>query len=469
MKAIAHNVIPLVTCPSFWFWHAIGAIVCIPAVTYPIGYPDPATGCFAAPFALAIWSGYVVGSLLKDPLLKPFTFCMPGYRRVFRLTAMLLGLAVGPVAALPALSYPGLDTTGSVAAFWSALCCAEVAYLLTLSAVIATQNVNTLVAPFVILGVLCLEVLEVRLFVQELALFSPIMNPLILGGLGWLLWRRAGTAAFARNLCGGRFLSLQVAWNRTAAEEFAARGRLDALEGRPRFLRSWLSGSLARLARPARSALRQHVAAASCEMVGRFLPVSRKGPALLMLLVPCLLAVIAYAQPRADRPEHIVANAVYLFPFFAGIMMQPPILTTSLLPVGRRERFWTFLIISTMTGLLALVSAAVLVGVLLGASAIAPPLTLGGRTFTFRPADPALWYVPLVLAPVVHWVQIVFRKWAPIPLVILFTAAWITIVGGAATLSTLGLPAVAMLVVGSWGLLVGSAYTHCFYKDLTPA
>ena len=93
MKRVVANLSPLLTCPAFMLWHLIGAAICIPALLYAGTSADPEVGGYVAIFVLPAWSAFVLTSLQKDLLHKPFGFVLPGHRDVLRRTVILVGVA----------------------------------------------------------------------------------------------------------------------------------------------------------------------------------------------------------------------------------------------------------------------------------------------------------------------------------------------------------------------------------------
>ena len=50
MNRVAANLAPLLTCPSFYLWHLLGAVICIPALLHAWLPGDYDRGAYVAAF-----------------------------------------------------------------------------------------------------------------------------------------------------------------------------------------------------------------------------------------------------------------------------------------------------------------------------------------------------------------------------------------------------------------------------------
>ncbi len=467
MRRVIANLAPLLTCPAFTLWHLLGAILCVPALWYAWSAEDPTRAGHLAAYILPLWSACVVTSLQRDLLLRPFVFCLPGHRDVPRRTLFAVGIVVSLVAALPVFDYGHLEGLGRLGALWSAFCFGLSAYLLVVGALFVVPNVAIMVGPIVGIVFVLVEFPDTGLLVQDAALFAPGWNSAILALLSVLAWRKLGSAALHRRSCGGYFLSLQMAWRRSAAEEFGERGRLHVLSKGTWGVRRWiLQRSFERIGRRPVLSLRRHLAATQYQLKGHLVPLTPWTVSIVGLVVLGGVVAAGYAPPREERPDVPVANALYVGSCVIALHMLLPVFAPMLLTAGRRERFWSALAIAAQGGL-AVAAISILTYVTYRGMWLAlPPLSLGGTVYPFRPADLEPAFVPLVVMPFSLVLKIVCTKWLFVPELVLLGFAVVILVPGGAALKEIDLLAVAVLLLASWGVFVAVLGFYCYHGDL---
>ena len=411
MKRIIATLAPLVTCPTFMLWHLVGAVVCVPAFLYIGTSPDPADGGYVAIFILPAWSAFVFTSLQKDLLDKPFGFVLPGHRDVLRLTSFLVGIAASLVASLPVLAYPGLDGATLTWAVWCAFCFGMTVYLVTLGVGLLLDVSLGQVGLFGVVVAVLSEFPSARMWVQESALFAPGWNSVVLAVLCVFAWRRSGSIELARRACSRPRFSLLMIWRRTGDGGVGGSVKREFRSGgwRGRLLQRRFD----RISRWPTLSWRRHLAAALYEVSGHPPPMRSWPMALVALFAVAVLVFGGYAHPRETGAQ--AANSLYLASCLLGANLGIPLFTTMLLPVGRRERFWTGLTFAALGGLLVLASSLLIFILLLGMGKVAPSLSWGGEVYDFRPADLGLALIPLVHLPMSLTLKITCKKWLVLP------------------------------------------------------
>lgn len=465
MKRIAAQLTPLLTCPAFLPWHLIGAAMCIPALLYVWISADPEVGGYVAAFILPAWSACVLTSLQKDLLHKPFSFTLPGHREALRRTMFGVGIAASLVASLGVLTFPGLSGLSQFWAVWSAFCFGLIVYLVIMGLQLLMDSATTALGPLIIVGAALIEFTGGRVLLQEAAIFAPVWNTCVLAAVSFLAWRSLGSQELARRTCGRRFLSLQMAWRRSAGEQFWLSGRREVLSKGTWRGRSWLLQQLfARISRRPALSLRRHLAAVQYEVAGYLAPSRPWTAPLIAMFVLVLVVVAGYIPPREGGAP--AANALYVASCIVGLHLGVPMFTTMLLPAGRRERFWTALAMVGCGGLVVLATSLLLFILLQGMGTLAPPLSLGGKVYYFRPADLGLSFIPLVHLPLSMVLKVTCKKWLVAPEILLMSIACIGIVRAGIPLRDLNPYAIIAFLSVSWAILVGVLYTYSFHRDL---
>ena len=467
MNRVAENLAPLLTCPAFYLWHLLVAVICIPALLHAWLSGDYDRGAFVAAFLLPACSACVLTSMQRDLLSSPVSFCLPGQRGALRRTSFLVGIITSLVASLPVLTHPGLAGVSLVLAVWSAFCFGLLVYLVVVASLFVVPTAMSCVGPAMAVSFALVNFVDFRILVQEMAIFAPGWNTMVLAILASVMWRRMGGVAFGRRICGSRFLSLQMIWRRSATEEFGGSAKRHSLsKGTWSVRRRLLELLFARISRRPPLSFRRHLAAAQYELAGRLVPLSPGLIVFIAFVILSLMVLAGYAPLREDRMMAPEANGVYLLSLFLGMHLFVPVFPEMLLSTCRRQRFWNTLTISLGHGAVVFLISVFFYVLLLGMDWLAPPLSIGVRVHDFRPAEWWPSFVPLALVPLSLALKVVCKKWLLIPEIILFSIGAIALFNGGVPLGELSTPAIVVLVSVIWAILAGVLYTYSFHRDL---
>ncbi len=467
MSRVANSLTPLLTCPAFYLWHLLAAVICIPAYLHAWLSGDFESGACVAAYLLPACSACVLTSMQRDLLSTTNSFCLPGQRDALRRTSFLVGAGTSLVASLPAISYPGLDGMSLVWTVWSAFCFGSLVYLIVVATLLVVPTAMTSVGPAMVVSFALVTFDDCRVLVQDMALFAPGWNTVVLALLASVIWRCMGSVAFGRRLCGRRFLSLQMTWRRSATEEFGGSAKRHALsKGVWSVRRRLLELLFARIDRRPAQSFRRQLAGAQYEMAGRLVPLSPGFAVFVAVFVLALMVLAGYAPLREDRMMAPEANGVYMVSLFLGMHLFVPVFPEMLLSTGRRQRFWNALAIGLGHGVVVLLLSVLLYALFLGMAWLAPPLPIGARVHDFRPAEWWPSFVPLALVPLSLVLKVVCRKWLLIPEIILFLTGAIALLHGGVRLGEWSQPAMIVVVVICWAILVCVLYTYSFHRDL---
>ncbi len=464
MRQIAANLKPLLTCPAFYFWHALGAFFCIPG--YWIAWTNTGEMVSSTLTALILpaWSAVVMTSLHRDMLSRPFCFCLPGQRQALRKTSFLIGVVASLAACLTVFSDPGFVGFDRVWAAWSYFCFGLILYFSVVGFLFLGDSLSGLMGPFLLFGATPFLFEDLRLLLQTVTLDLPAVNTVLLVVLLRYAWRKMGNAGLSRRAAGNQLLSLQMLWRRDAAEEYQEIENREATPGENWKLRKRLLEVLSNRIelRPALSFSR-HLTATQFELAGGQLPKSAPSVRVVGLIAIIALVYIGYSGSDDPSWANTEANLVYLAVCLLSFYLAAPVFTSMLLPAGRKERFQTSISIAACYGVFIFSLAFLLYLVFVVLSQVAPPLTIKGEVHNFQHAHLKPAFLPLVSLPLNLILKVVCRRWLLVPEIILFLI-----------LLTIGIPwinglnpfAIAALLLLNWGMLFGVLYTYHFRRDL---
>ena len=104
MSILTANMKHLYQCRGAWFGYLI--ILCgVPIALFFTKFDDRYLGYLLISF----WTGVFAGNMQKDVLTKPFSFCLPGHRRIPKLFIFWIGGVVNLILGCVFLLYPGLS------------------------------------------------------------------------------------------------------------------------------------------------------------------------------------------------------------------------------------------------------------------------------------------------------------------------------------------------------------------------
>jgi len=466
MRALAENWKQIFLCLPLWFWHLVGGFLCVIALVHALQNPVPGSGHLAALLVVPFWSGFLFASIQKELLLKPFVFALPNHRDVARRALLLLGAAASVLPALTILSCPGLPPLQTTAAFLSFATSGFTLFALIAGWIFWTDNASALTGVFVGSGFLLAKVPGAGAALEKATLFHPFAGTALACLAAILLWRWLGSASVTRRLCGRRFLPLQSAWNIEAQRRFGLGRKIDELQRRGGAGRQWLERfSLAAMHRRPALSLRRYLAGCRYQALGDLLPYPLRSWGYAALLWTAIFTVLGYGPPHEGRSVSPV-NLALLMPAILGSCLPMPTFSTMLLPAGRRERFWGTVAAAALGALLTMVLTLLIWAFYLFPGRLLPVLNLSGQSYPFHQPNDSLFYLSLVVLPFLYTSNLVFRRWAFVPSLIVFIVFFLLVAQSAKGLAGLGPAGAAILLGASWAFFLLIARLICMRSDL---
>jgi hypothetical protein len=343
-------------------------------------------------------AGLFIGALQVEVLAKPFAYCLPGHERVPARLLFGFGLCSGLVWSVLAMLYPVGDWGQAILMGISVFFASTLVYWLMVWTVFRFQNWTGAIGLFV------LAVVFVPYFDLEGVLRRVLSE-------GWMFvvacgcaanvaaWRSLNGRGLARRYCGRMWLGAFDPWNKERMAKFSqarmAQKKADAFGVRPgveRFFVARIRGG---------SGLAQYVWGNLYRSCG--VKVSqRKGWVSLILMA---LATVCFCG-------YMGAGVNILF-IMAGLMvlwMRLGVHSNLLIAGGRRERFWSALVLALATALYVTGMVTLLAGVSVLLGPVMPELTVRGHGVVYRAMDMRYFVVPLAMIPVTLTFGLVFYR-----------------------------------------------------------
>ncbi len=374
--------------PAVWYWYFFMGLLSFPlAFSLKPGQP----GFWFHVFFIPMYSGLICGSLLKDALGKPFSFCLPKSRQAPGKIILIVGTVINLLVSLLYIHGHPSETFFSTFQIGISVFFAGMSFFL-ITAVLGFQaNPNGPASIiFVIFFIFLFSPFGSRKI--EANLFShPFIITLFGISLGLFTWFRIGQREVRRRLCLTPSLSMFDGWNhvktKRVKEQLAAQKMRSGDERwRNRLENFFLAGMK-----------HYNVLSVGRNVWGnlyRFLGNPGHRPGQIILLAVAIVVFFAFCTPKHMQ------GFIFVIPMvMAGVGFPLPLKHSMLLPAGRKEQIGTAMVL--MPGYTVLVIAALVVAGIFwqGLYTLVPQVTVTGQTFTCNPFEWTYLYTPFVFLP----------------------------------------------------------------------
>ncbi|HIJ52017.1 MAG TPA: hypothetical protein HPP66_02545 [Planctomycetes bacterium] len=352
---------------------------------------------------IGIVGAFVVGLLFAvlpiEVLSKPFSYCLPGHRKVARRFVFCVGIVFSLFGSLLFFVYPYLNAGQLVLLVCSAFFAGLISYLLGAGLAFAARN------SVAFIGFLPLIIIAGRFFDLHTVIERVIVeNPLVVISVGVLsscvVWFWLGDEGRARRYCNVPWMGFFDAFNPTKVKRYRRirmAAKWDKLKKypSPRMERFFL-GRMNRY---------DYVSAGRYVWGGLYaagvVPVLEwKGVFLGVIMMPFFLGYMGSG-----------ATFIFFFmPAIAVVNMRLPVHSSMLISGGRRERFAGAITVVAIATVLISVVAVVMVALSMLFKAIVPELTLREVTFTYRAISAGNLFIPLLITPFAFVIRLIFYR-----------------------------------------------------------
>ncbi|MDD5697647.1 MAG: hypothetical protein PHH77_03430 [Victivallaceae bacterium] len=439
MNILAANLKHLYQRRSCWFFGLFLGFVALPGVLVPeLTY---------IPALWMLYMGTFTAALSIDVLTKPFSYCLPGHRSIPRNFLFSVGLPLSLLWSLRCLFMPDFDFVKTGSACLAAFSTFTICYWAGVW-VVFTFRYWTIMWVFFLLLILGNKLLNINVFFVHTILESPL--PMILAGTlvnisAWRYWSRPD---LARQYCDQLWMGAFDVWNkekmvklelaRLAERDKKKPDSIRILPGVERFFISGISGAET-------GSLRQYIWGCLYKSFGAaFSQHRRKWKQFFTITLPIILCFIGYFES--------IRNVMFFIPAMMVANMDLNVHSSLLISGSRRKRFWSALTLAAVAAVfvtLGVISITVLTHLL---ELILPELTIKGKTFVFHALDIQLFFVPLLMLPVILTIFLISHKRPALAIFLVTLFLMILIQPFVLVIATHLAPAVIiMLLCGIWG------------------
>jgi hypothetical protein len=400
MKALTANFKHLYQRPAVLGYYLFFLTLLPVIILLPLKRPEN-EGAFAGYLLFSVIGGVLAGSLQLDVFSKPFSFCLPGHRKIPRKFILLIGMVINIPASLLFLNHPSLAPI----TIFSAFCLGMATFAGISLCIFSLKNIGFigLFPPFIFI----LRLVEGPAFIERII----VRYPLLAIGLGIVssigLWKWLGNDTTYRTVCGKRVISSFDGWNRAKVKKLRDAGRAERwqkkeikeLTGTEKFFQSRIEGcDLTSKARYIWSIL--YSDCSNLVNIGH-------QKILMSILSFCFIIffiVFAGYQPLGLPTMIYIFAIVYPF-FYSGTVPLSMLLT-----LGRRERcYGHFFMMAVISIGITILTSSVSIG-LVALSKMLPEIHSQGQTLTFHGPDLRFIYLPLLIMPFGFTLRTLFPK-----------------------------------------------------------
>lgn len=459
MSILKANLKHLYQRRGLWFLYGLICLTVSALIVAIVSSTSPKKGVFVALVVIfSSLAGLFACSMQIDTAIKPFSFCLPGHRRVKRQFLLVVAIATNLVFALIFLLYPDIGIGEKFFAVGAAFFTGMVSFWFGVLIAFSGNASAAFLGFYPVIAIITAKY-DLHIALEETIVAEPALICVIGLIVSIAAWMLLSCEGWFRRHCGAQWLSLFDAWNWGKVRKLQA-GRTSNLED------GALSGAF-------ESICLSRIRNTSMRIKGYFIGTvySTFGPmfckrfssviisTILILVVVCALGYVKGMD-----------NMVYLFAGIMAVNVRMPVHSTMLIAGGRRERFMTTCFMAVVVT--ALLSGAVaLIALLTHAiemTGIMQPITVEGSLFHYRPISLLGFYVPFIMVPVGFAMQLIFKR-KPMPMMVAWVMFFTFCVTGAMLVdvnNVYWVCAIAVAVAACWIVFLGVLRWVCMTRPL---
>jgi len=462
MSILAANLRHLYQRRGLWLVYAFLGLLVFGSIMLVLDNPIAGKGRFTWFIMIAFLTGFFATALVIEVLTKPFSYCLPGHRKTVRKFIFWIGIVINFSGSLLFLAYPGLLSWEPLLIFCSAFCANLIFYWLGVGLAFISRNTAAAI------GYLWFAWFAGMFFDLHITLESAVvLCPVAVICVGLLTsimaWFLLGDAGLARRYCDVTWIGFMDALNRDKIQRYR-KARLakkwdKKLKTHPNpWVERFFLGQMNKCdyVGPGRyiwGGLYTTFAVAMSQWKGGL------SGLFAGLLMVCFLGYMGSG-----------ANILFFMPVFMLAHIRLPVYSSMLVAGGRNERFFTAMTLAATIAVLTTALVTIIAAFSLPLAAIMPDITLRGGTFTFHTMHIELFFVPLMMIPIVFTIQLFFFKnpyFVTVTIMLLFTLLFFTgIFLCKALIATMNPISIASLLVLSWVIFVTVLHCICMRRCL---
>ena len=369
-------------------------------VSIIMAFDDPAVGGgrFIGLVVSALLVGLMAAVLQMEVLTKPFSYCLPGQRKVARKFIFWVGTVVNFLGSLIFLMYPGLGSLQRIPVICSAFFAGLVFYWLGVGLAFGVRNSGAWIGffPLIIFGG---KFFDLHITIEQTIVGNPIGVTLLGFFSSIAVWILLGNANWARRYCGMPWLGVFDAWNKVKLQKYKqirANIKLNKLKKHPN---PWVERFfLGRMNKCEYLGAGQYIWGGLYTTFGLLLSQWQSN----IFFVLFMMFFLGYM------------GRMWLFTLFPLIgiagYIHSPVYSSMLFSGGRRERFATVITLAATTAVLGGVLFIILAALSVPLAVIIPDITVRGITIAFHTITIKLFYAPLVFVPFAFTINLIFYR-----------------------------------------------------------
>ncbi|HUV65550.1 MAG TPA: hypothetical protein VMW24_16755 [Sedimentisphaerales bacterium] len=388
---------------GLWLFYAFFGFLIFASIQTVAANRKAGQGRFV-PFAILMFvlTGLTAASMQIEILNKPFAYCLPGHRRVARYFMLLIGILLSLLYSLLFLEYPGLDSWQLPLVVLSALFTFLTLYWFGAGMLFLTHGQAHWAVNLALWILFVGAFFKLHIVIENMITKWPLIS-VVSGILSSIIaWVSLGDERIARRYCDKPLFAFFGLVNRNSQRKWD-RARIAAKGDRefrinPRVEEFFLL----RLRR------------SKCASVGKYiwgslylvfaLPLSQGRLWLFWIL--CILVTLCLLCYASGGGTIIL----FLIPGLMAIHLRLPVYSTLLISGGRKERFFsTMVLVITITVLVTAV-AATIAAVTIPMASIMPEIPLRGINVSFHAVRLQQLFIPLLILPIAFTLNLVLQR-----------------------------------------------------------
>ncbi len=404
MNILTVNLKHLYQRRGLWLVYVLLVLFAFIGIAVSFKRPAAGQGRFIGLVVLAFVVGILLAILPIEVLSKPFSYCLPGHRKVVRKFIFSVAVVFNFLGSLLFLWYPGLNSWQLVLVACSAFSAGLIFYWLGVGLAFSIRNSAAWIGlwPFVIFGG---GFFGLHIVIERAIVGNPF-GVILVGVLSSVLvWLWLGDARLARRYCGVPGIGSLDAWNRDKVQKYRqvrAAKKWDKLKKHPSpWVETFFLGRMNRY---------DYVSTGRYIWGGLY---TAFGIALSQLsqwkeafsgvfLALVLVCFLGYMGPGR--------NILFIMPGMMIAQMRLPVYSSMLISGGRNERYRCAMTLVITTAVLVTILATIVATLSQPLAAVMPDITLRGRTFAFHAMNIELFFIPLLMIPIVFTIQLIYYR-----------------------------------------------------------
>ncbi|NIP26336.1 MAG: hypothetical protein GWN67_15690 [Phycisphaerae bacterium] len=463
MSILTVNLKHLYQRRGLWLVYVILVLFAFAGIAVLFKGPEAGQGRFIGLIVLAFVIGLLLAVLPLEVLSKPFSYCLPGHRKMVRRLVFCVGIVFNLLASLLFFIYPDLSVGQLLLVVCSAFVAGLISYLLGAGLAFGIRN------SVAFIGFLPLVIVTGGFFDLHTVLERVIVeNPLVVISVGILsscvVWFWLGDEGRARRYCNVPWVGFFDAWNPDKMKRISRirmAGKWKKLEKYTNLrIENFYLGRMNRY---------DYVSA------GRYIwgalyaasvaPVLHWNSILSIVIMVILMSfLLGYMGPAATF-------MFFFIPIMIVMNMRLPVHSSMLISGGRRERFAGSIaaVAAAVVPISVVVIAMVALSMLL--EMVIPEFTWRGVNFTYRVINAGNLFIPLVITPFAFAIRLIFYRRPVYTMLLLMLIIYLMIFTALIWSKQLSaminlISITAMLVLG-WGTVLLVLRYVCMKRSLT--